>query len=188
MTCWRFLHALGGYAVVPIVLTMAGGCETSTDRPPMGGDQVAVTENDDPAFAVGLVPTVAPPIPMGTLLEFRLSSTASGYGHLYMISVSGDVTRLAENLPLAAGAQTDYPRPDDGLQIRASPPAGIERLILLVTLQPFVGLANSQGQLATRPVGLPLTAEGFLRAFNEATDALPPSSWAVAEERVQVVE
>ena len=33
---------------------------------------------------------------------------------------TGGVTMLTENLPLAAGAQVDYPRPDDGIQIRAS--------------------------------------------------------------------
>ena len=98
------------------------------------------------------------------------------------------MTRLAENLRLEAGAQAAYPRPDDGLRIRASPPAGIDRLILLVTRQPFVGFASTQGQLATHPVALASTAEDFLRALSEATDALPPSSWAVAEVRVQVVE
>ena len=90
MSCWRFLHALGGYAVVPILLTMASGCESSGgDRPPMGGEQVAVTENEEAAFAVGLVPTVAPPIQMGTELAFSLRSTVAGYGQLYMIGASG---------------------------------------------------------------------------------------------------
>ena len=94
----------------------------------------------------------------------------------------------AENLPLAAGAQVDYPRPDDGIQIRASAPAGVDRLILLVTRQPFVGFADNQGSTLTRPVALASTGESFLGDFNAATESLPAASWAVAETRVEVVE
>lgn len=62
------------------------------------------------------------------------------------------MTLLAENLPIAAGAQLDYPRPADGITIRASLPAGIDRLILLVTRQPFAGFAGNSGSTLTRPV------------------------------------
>ena len=122
------------------------------------------------------------------MLGFRLSSSVDGYGHLYLITATGDVTRLTENLPLGAAAQTEYPRAGDGVQIQASPPAGIDRLVLLVTRQPFAGFTNGQGQLATRPMVLASTAEDFLRQFNEATGNLPSNSWAVAEERLEVVE
>ena len=110
-----------------------------------------------------------------------MSSSESGYGHLYLINADGGVTVLAENLPLPAGAQVDYPRPDDGTRIRASAPAGIDRLVLLVTRQPFVGFADKQGSTLTRPVALASTAEAFLEGLNEATESLPAASWAVAE-------
>ena len=171
-----------------VLSVVAGGCSSPNHRPPAGADQMAVAGNADPAFAVGVVPTMAPPLRVGALVGFRLSSSVSGYGHLYLIAASGDVTRLTENLLLAADAQTDYPRPGDGVQIRASPPAGVDRLILLVTRQPFAGFANNQGELATGPMTLALTAEEFLREFNAATESLPSSAWAVAEERLQVIE
>ena len=156
--------------------------------PLVAAGDIAVAGNADPAFAIGVVPTMAPPLRVGALVGFRLSSSVSGYGHLYLISSSGDVTRLTENLPLAADAQTDYPRPGDGVQIRASPPAGVDRLILLVTRLPFAGFANNQGQIAASPMVLASTAEDFLREFNAATGSLPRNSWAVAEERLQVIE
>ena len=167
---------------------LAGGCVSSNHRPLVGGEQVAVAANDAPAFAVGVTPTMAPPVRVGTPVGFLVSSSETGYGHLYLINADGGVTMLAENLPLAAGAQVDYPLAGDGIEIRASPPAGIDRLILLVTRQPFVGFADNQGRTLTRPVVLAETAEAFLRQFNQAVDRLPASSWAVAETRVQVVE
>ena len=183
----RFLHALA-VGLVLLLSSMPAGCRSSDSQPLMGAPQVGVRENAEPTFAVGVVPTIAPPIQIGTVVGFRLSSSIPGYGHLYMISATGDVTRLTENLPLDADVQADYPRVGDGIQIRASPPAGIERLIFLVTRQPFAGFANSQGELATRPIALASTAESFLVELNRATAALPGRSWVVSEERVQVVE
>ena len=182
-----FRRALAAGAVL-LLLPVLAGCRTLNQRPLIAAPQVPVAENADPGFAVGVVPTMAPPVRIGTVLVFRLSSSLDGYGHLYLISAAGDVTRLTENLPLQADVQADYPPAGDTFQLRASPPAGIERLVLLVTRQPFAGFANAQGQLATRPMALASTAESFLEEFNRATDALPSSSWAVAEERVQVVE
>ena len=153
-----------------------------------GAPHVELNTNLAPAFSVGLVPTMAPPVPVGALLGFRLSSSRAGHGHLYLVSATGDVLVLAENLPLAAGVQVDYPPPASGVQIRAQPPAGVDRLVLLVTSQPFVGFAGNQGQTVTRPVALASTAEAFLREFNRATRSLPAASWAAVETRVEVVE
>ena len=165
-----------------LVLLAGSGC-ASNHRPPMGAPQVEVEENAEYAFAVGVTPTTAPPVAVGAPVGFRLSSSRDGYAHLYLIGSDGGVTALAENLPVAAGAQADWPPPGGGVTMRASAPAGIDRLILLVTQQPFVGFVD-----ATGPVGLAETAEAFLARFNAATARLPASSWAVAETRVQVVE
>ena len=175
-------------AAAALGLALAAGCRASNHQPPIGAAQVPVAPNEAPAFAVGVAPTVAPPVAAGSLIGFRLSSSETGYGHLYLINADAGVTMLAENLPLAAGAQVDWPRPGDGIQLRASPPAGIDRLILLVTRQPFAGFANNQGNTLTRPVSLAVTAEAFLRDFNRATRRLPAAGWAVAETRVQVIE
>ena len=179
-----------GVAMVGAVAAavLAGGCRSLGHGPLMGAPHVQVAANASAAFAVGVAPTLAPPVAVGTPVGFRLSSSEAGYGHLFLINADGGVMTLAENLPLAAGAQVDYPRSGDGIQVVASAPAGIERLILLVTRQPFVGFAGNQGGALTRPVTLASTAESFLRELNAATEKLPAASWAVAETNVQVVE
>ncbi len=184
----RFLATWGGLLCV---LAQAAACQSPNHRSLMGTEQLAMAVNEEAEFAVGVVPTMAPPLRVGAVLAFRLSSSADGYGHLYLMATSGEVTRLVENLPLAAGAQTDYPRPDDGIQIQVSAPAGVDRLVLLVTRRPFAGFADNadnQGQLAISPMELTATAEDFLRKLNDATANLPTSEWAVTEARVQVIE
>ena len=170
------------------VLVAAAGCRSAGNGVLVGAGGVDVAVNESPAFAVGVAPTMAPPVAVGTPIGFRVSSSESGFGHLYLINADGGVTMLAENLPVAAGAQLEYPRPADGIAIRASLPAGVDRVVLLVTRQPFVGFAGNQGSTLTRPAVLASTAEVFLRELNRATARLPASSWAVAETRVQVIE
>ena len=183
--CTRVGSAVVGAAAAAV---LAGGCGPAGQGPLIGAGHVSVAANPEPAFAVGVAPTTAPPVAVGAPVGFRMSSSEAGYGHLYLINADGGVTMLAENLPLAAGEQVEYPRPDDGIRIRASAPAGVDRLILLVTRQPFVGFADNQGSMLTRPVALASTAEAFLEEFNAATESLPAASWAVAETRVEVIE
>ena len=176
-----------GCLVFSGLLVVASGCGGPTEGPSVAAGGVDVSGNPEAAFAVGVVPTLAPPVRVGTPLGFRLSSSVDGLGHLYMIAPTGDVTVLVENLPLAAGAQVEYPGPALGFTIEATPPAGIDRVVLLVTLEPFAGFGNSQGALLTRPVGLTLGAEAFLDRFDEMVGDLPGVSWATAETRVQVM-
>ena len=188
MTSRNFRRTGVAAGVLAAAVLSAGGCQSPNNGSLVGAEEVEVAANDAPAFAVGVTPTTAPPVAVGMPVGFRVSSSETGYGHLYLINADEGVTMLAENLPVAGGAQVDYPRPGDGVEIRATPPVGIDRVILLVTRQPFVGFAANQGSTLTRPVALASTAEAFLRDFNEATDSLPAASWAVAETRVQVVE
>ena len=122
------MRALAAGSVV-LLLPMLAGCRSLDRQVLIAAPEVVVDENGDPSFAVGVVPTMAPPVRVGTVLGFRLSSNLDGYGHLYVISAMGDVTRLTENLPLEAGVQVDYPQAGDAIQLRASPPAGINHKI-----------------------------------------------------------
>ena len=54
---------------------LAGGCGSPADGPLVGGEDVAVAANAEPAFAVGVTPTMAPPVAMGTAVGFRVSSS-----------------------------------------------------------------------------------------------------------------
>ena len=179
--------SLAGCLVLSGLLAAAAGCGGPAEGPPVAPGGIAVSDNAEAAFAVGVVPTLAPPLRVGTDVGFRLSSSVDALGHLYMIASTGAVTVLAENLPLAAGSQVEYPGPQHGFTITTTPPVGIDRVILLVTLEPFAGFGNSQGALLTRPVGLTLAAEAFLSRFDEMVGELPGPSWATAETRVQVV-
>lgn len=182
----RSIGCLGCLALTG-VLVLAVGCRSTPTRPVAAASDVAVNTNLAAPFAVGVVPTSAPPIRIGTPIGFRLSSSLAGVGHLYLIDAAGGVTVLAENLPVAAGSQLGFPDPVAGFTITATRPAGINRVILLVTLDPFAGFANTQGAPLGSPVPLTLAAEEFLQRLADATGSLPEASWATAEVRVQVV-
>ncbi|MDE0206058.1 MAG: DUF4384 domain-containing protein [Candidatus Tectomicrobia bacterium] len=181
---WR---RYGQVACVLLTAVLAGCTGPSMPAPPglTAAPGSSVVYNAEAPFSVGVIPTQAPPVRIGDKLGFRLNSSASGYGHLYLLTASGDVLVLTQNLPLAAGADAVYPDPDAGVVLRASPPAGVERLLFLVTLQPFEGFGRESAP--DRPLQLAVRAEAFIRNFNAATKQLPDSGWAVTENRVETV-
>lgn len=143
----------------------------------------AVVYNPTAAFSVGVVPNRAPPVRIGEELGFKLSASAAGYGHLYLINASGAVLVLVENLAVTSGTQAQFPGPSGGFTFRAIPPAGVERVLFLVTRQPFQGFGGS----ASGPVQLAVRAQEFLRNLNEATASLSGGDWALTETRVEIV-
>ncbi len=181
------VQTLTGWMGLCGVLVLAGGCRTASTGPVAVAGDMGLAANPVAPFAVGVVPASAPPIRVGTPLGFRVSSSLAGRGHLYLINATGAVTVLTENLPLAAGLQLDFPGPAAGFTLTATQPAGINRLILLVTLDPFPGFANTQGGTLASPVPLTLAADEFLRRLDDAAQELPEASWATAETRVQVI-
>lgn len=143
-----------------------------------------VSRNRSAGFSVSLVPTVPVPIRIGTNLGFRLSSSTAGYANLYLIDPVGEVWVLAENLPLAAGS-LEYPSSAQRFTLAAAQPVGFNRVILLVTRQPFAGFGGNA--TLTSPVSLALRANAFLPQLNRATGGLPRKSWATDEIRVRIV-
>lgn len=144
----------------------------------------AVIRNRYAGFSVSLVPTVPVPIRIGTNLGFRLSSSTAGYANLYLLDPVGEVWVLAENLPLAAGS-LEYPSSAQQFTLAAAQPVGFNRVILLVTRQPFAGFGGNA--TLTSPVSLALRANVFLPQLNRATGGLPRESWATDEIRVRIV-
>ncbi len=135
-------------------------------------------------FSISLVPTAPAPIQVGTQLGFRLSSSTAGYASLYLIDPVGQVSVLAENLPLAAGS-LEYPSAAQGFTLSASQPVGVNRVILLVTRQPFDGFSGDA--TLTSPVSLAVGATAFLLQLDRATGALPEGAWTTDEIEVRVV-
>ena len=167
------------------VILALGGCAPKTPAPIglTAAPATAVVYNPTVPFSVGVVPNRAPPVRIGEKLGFTLSASAAGYGHLYLINASGAVLVLAENLAVDSGARTQFPGPGGGFTFRASPPAGVERVLFLVTRQPFQGFGGS----ASGPVQLAVRAQEFLRTLNEATGSLPRGNWALTETRIEIV-
>ena len=173
-----------------IVATLLGvmvGPSQVRDRPTWASQRAspsALVENSSAPFSISLVPTVRVPIRIGTLLGFRLSSSTAGYANLYLIDPLAEVWVLAENLPLAAGS-LEYPSPTESFTLAASEPVGFNRVILLVTRQPFAGFSGNA--TLTRPVSLALRANAFVPQLNRATTSLPRASWAAREYQVRIV-
>ena len=146
------------------------------------------TPNDAAPFAVRVPATGASPLAVGATVGFKLSTAVSGYANLYLINTSGQVLMLAENLVVTAGRDALYPLPADGVVLQATPPAGRDLVILLVTREPFLGFATRPGYTHTRPAGLPYSAAAFVAQLDEATAALPPASWSISEYWIDIVE
>jgi hypothetical protein len=171
-------------AVVAAILGITGCVATTpTVQDLTAAPEMAVALNDQAPFAAGIVPNRAPPVRIGDEVGFMLSASETGYGHLYLLNASGGVLVLAENLLVAGGAQTAFPTPGSDFVFRASPPAGIERVLFLMTRQPFRGF----GAGASSPVQIPVQARDFIMELNAATGQLPGQGWVVAETRVEIV-
>ena len=158
-----------------------------TSEPTTAAKQVASSRqigNPHARFSVSLVPDVPVPIRVGTNLALRLSSGTAGYANLYLIDPVGEVWVLAENLSTAAGSFT-YPSLEQSFTLVADEPLGLNRVILLVTRQPFAGFGGNA--TLTRPVSLAVRGDSFLQQLNRATARLPPASWAADDLRVRVV-
>ena len=180
-----FRRAVAAFSTVVVVSLGAGGCAGTMPAVPgmAAALEKAVALNDEAPFAVGIIPNRAPPVRIGDELGFMLSASETGYGHLYLINASGGVLVLVENLPVVGGAQTMFPAPGSTFTLRASPPAGVERVVFLMTRQPFKGFGGG----ASGPVQIPVRAQDFIGNLNAVTGQLPEQGWVLAETRVEIV-
>ena len=185
---WRGACVLAAATALAGCAGMGGIASLPTTVPPQppvssAGAQAAVAPNPAAPFTAAVALTRPSPLRLGDAIAFILSTSTAGYGHLYMINASGNVVALVENLPVAPHAPVLFPAPDAGFTVRASPPAGTDRVLFLVTLQPFQGFGGAAGA----PVTLALQADAFVAALNAATARLGGGGWALAEIRVEVL-
>lgn len=183
---WR--HAIARCITGLAVATMGvalGGCVPTAPKPVglTAAPDAAVDYNAAAPFSVGVIPNRAPPVRIGDELAFLLSANAAGYGHLYLLNASGGVLVLGENLPVAADRQSVFPAPGGAFTFRATPPPGVERVIFMMTRQPFRGFGGG----ASGPVQLPMQPQDFIEDLNDATEQLPERGWALAETHVEIV-
>ena len=79
-----------------------------------------------------------------------------------------------------------YPSPPaQNFTLAAAEPLGINRVILLVTRDPFAGFSGNR--TLTRAVSLAVRGGAFLAQLNGAVAALPSADWATDEITVRVV-
>ena len=175
--------ALAGCAGMADPMSPASGPPPATA--PQTASQAAVAQNPAAPFTAAVTPIGSFPLRLGDPISFALSTSTAGHGHLYILNTSGTVVALAENLPVAPGAPVLFPAPDAGFTIRAHPPVGANRVLFLVTQQPFQGFggAGAAGALAT----LAVPADVFVAQLNAATARLAGNGWTLAETRLEVV-
>ena len=170
-------------ALMAVLLAACSGAREQRVSPPPPRPAVVQLPVGNP-FSISLVPTVPVPIRVGTSLGFRVSSSTAGYANLYLIDPLGQVSVLAENLPVAAGS-IEYPSPSHGFTLAASQPVGVNRVVLLVTREPFDGFSG-QATLVT-PVSLALQGNEFLSQLGRGTALLSRASWVTDEIQIRVV-
>ena len=174
--------------VLASAAALAGCAGLGGDRNrPAGTPQPGVATVAQPpaaAFSAAVAPTRPSPLRLGDDVSFSLSTTAAGYGNLYLLNTSGKVVALTENLYVAPGAPVQFPPPRSGFTLRASPPVGPNRVLFLVTSLPFPGFGG--GNVTSAPAPLAVQADAFVAQLNTATAQLPANSWALAEARVDV--
>lgn len=172
------LFLLGG-------ILLGSACSSNPPPAPVAPPRPAVVQvPEQEPFSISLVATVPVPIRVGTHLGFRLSSSTAGYGNLYLIDPRGQVSVLAENLPLGAGS-IEYPSPAHGFTLAASQPVGVNRVILLVTRQPFDGFSGEA--TLSSPVSLAVYGNAFVSQLGRATASLSRNSWVTDEIQIRVV-
>ena len=188
---WRRSAALRiGALAAAVALAGCAGMPGATN-PPSGapqaaaGSPAAVPQNPAAPFSAGVGLIGSSPLRLGAPVTFLLSTNTAGYGHLYLLNASGSVVALTENLPVAPDAPALFPAPDAGFTISASPPAGTNRVLFLVTRQPFQGFGGAGA--AGAPVTLAVQGDAFVANLNAAAARLPGNGWALAETRVEVV-
>ena len=175
--------ALAGCAGMPGPMAPAPGTPAAPGTPPAPAG--AAAQNPAAPFTATVAPVGDSRVRLGDPVSFVLTTTAAGFGHLYLLNTSGTVVALAEGLAVAPGAPVLFPSPGAGFTIRASAPVGVNRVLLLVTRQPFAGLGG--GGAGAAPATLAVRAEAFVAQLNAATAGLAPDGWALAEARVEVV-
>ena len=171
--------------VVAAAVTLAGCAGMpGTVATPAESAGIAV-QNPAAPFAAAVNLVGAPPARFGDPVSFVLSAGTEGFGHLYLLNTSGTVVALAENLSIAPDAPMLFPAPDAGFTIHARPPAGINRVLLLVTRQPFPGFGG--GGAGAPPEMLATRADAFVAQLNASTTQLSGNDWSLAETRVEVL-
>lgn len=135
-------------------------------------------------FAVSLVPIGSPVLRIGVPIRFKVVSTQSGYGNFYVASASGKVQLWAENIRLRAGQPVELP--NRGFSIVASPPAGDETIVFLVTRSRFAGFFD--GFTVTKPTDVQVSREGLSATLQSKLSGLPRSAWASTQTSIRVTD
>jgi hypothetical protein len=133
--------------------------------------------------AVTLRPS-SPVVAVGAPISFQVSSSVSGFGHIYVLSASGRVQVWMENVPIPAGQRLLFPT--GGMGIRAAAPAGREDLMLVVTRNRIDGFFGYETTHSPRV--LEYSPHAFKQALTAKFVDRPNREWGYARTSVQVVD
>ena len=130
---------------------------------------------------VSLMPVGPSTIAIGQPIRFRMVSLSDGFGHLYVLSASGRTQVWLENARVRAGQPLRYPL--QGKIVRASPPAGDEKLIFVATRGPIEGFT---GRGTNVPFDLQYMHESLRASLQQKLGLLPRDDWGFAEIGIRV--
>lgn len=176
----KWLSALLGSVLV------LGGCVKTTD---MKTQRQATTSGIRVAEGKIAVQLNTPHLQLhlGEALALGYSSGSTGYANLYALNSSGKTMQLMANHPVYAGVWQTFPSHDAAFTLTATPPAGVERYVLLVTQVPFNPLLPQEAQDIGGVSQLTLATPKLRQRLAQATASLRPESWGKAESEVQLV-
>jgi hypothetical protein len=153
-----------------------GRAETRDLRPTPGGPGYKATRP-----RVTLRPS-SPVVRIGAPINFQLGSSVDGFAHVYVVSASGRVQVWMENAPIAAGQHRIFPIRG---QVTATPPAGREDIVLVVTRERIKGFFGHGSTLTPRD--LDYDPMSFKQAVRQRFEDLPRRDWGYASTLVEVV-
>ena len=130
---------------------------------------------------VSLIPT-ASVAAIGTPLSIQVMASRNAYGHLYLLSASGRTQLLMENVPLVGNRAVSFP--PRNLVLRASAPAGDEKVIFVASRAPIPGFAG--GGVTRNPIQLQQTHQGLRTALEHMLQNAAREDYAFAEAVIRV--
>lgn len=167
-------------------LAVAGCQQTGTQAPavqhvpPSVRPELAGLSNPVAAFDTELWSGMKSAPRVGDLLSLGLRSDADGFVSLFAVTSSGGTGLLIDNRRVAAGERVVYPAAADGIDIKLTPPAGVESFVVVASRAPLAVLQPGDIRRAGAVSPLALTSAELADRVRTATAQRPVSDWNAA--------
>lgn len=121
---------------------------------------------------------------IGELFNMRLSTSQDAYLHLYLFQHSGQVVALTENLAVRGGRS--IPFPPSSYKLRAHPPTGNNKLLLIATPRPIAGVVLRNTRTLRQPTNIRGSEFAAVDAIVRQVAPFADSEWSAVAHDVFV--